>query len=132
MAKSNKLFTVAISDKAEMRDDLIADLFDIEKTKKISFLSKSTWTLGKTDNIGVAKTWKTKHGAKNALDKLVKRANDRISKRGYYYGLKPDDFRFDIIEVDKDKWNSYIDTEISRAKNKMNRLINSWESKKLK
>lgn len=132
MAKSNKLFTVAISDKAEMRDDLIADLFDIEKNKKLSFLSKSTWNISKTDNIGFAKTWKTKGGAKNSLTRIIKKANDRISRNNWYYGIKPNDYRFDIIEVDKDKWNSYIDGEISRAKNKMNRLINSWESKKLK
>jgi hypothetical protein len=131
MAKSNKIYAVAVTDKAEFRDDLLADIFDLEKSKKLSYLSNS-YGLNRSEYIGSAKIWKTKHGAKRSLDLKIKQAEKRANNGYYWGGIKAENFRFDIIEVDKDKWNSYIDLEIQKIKNTMSKKINSWESKRIK
>lgn len=131
MAKSNKLYAVLVVDKAQFRDDLLDDLFDSPRSKKFTYMTSSTYQISTTDFLGNAKTWKTELGAKRSLKKRLKQIQDRIANGRYYYGLKPDNYRFEIVEVDRDKWNSYIDGEVLKVKNKMDRIIRAWNLKKI-
>jgi hypothetical protein len=119
---------IASKDKNELREDVISDLLDFKKEKKLdTFVNRRNNRYHLSLSLSNALIYKQR----SSCEKLVKKFNtaDKTNYRSVFVWIK--DFHLSYRRIDKDEWNRMCDTESNALTRQYEIQKNDIEKKRL-